>query len=260
MKIRVLSDLHIDISRPSAPPDLGEDVVILAGDLAESLAGLEWAVASFPRPRLIFVLGNHEFYGGDIHAFVSDYRDAAARLAGERITVLERGATVIGGIRFIGTTLWTDYELYGATPQAVGAAMTAARRNMLDYRHIHVGQAESRLLTPEDTVVLHRPARQYLALALASGDPAKTVVITHHGPHRRSLAPQFAEDLTSAAFLSDLSVLMGRSALWVHGHTHTSFDYNVRGSRVICNPRGYCSRDGARCENPAFRWDFLVDL
>ena len=29
-----------------------------------------------------------------------------------------------------------------------------------------------------------------------------------------------------------------RAQLWIHGHTHDSFDYVVNGTRVVCNPRG----------------------
>lgn len=261
MKVRVLSDLHIDVGGHVSPPDLGEDLVVLAGDIAEGLEGLEWAVKAFPRPRIIVVPGNHEFYGHDVEAFVGEYRDAAEALAPERIRMLDRNAMVIDGVRFIGATLWTDFALYGSAPGALEAVFTQSRKVMVDYRRIRVTDSGAkRLLTPEDTIRLHQPARQYLALALASGEPAKTVVVTHHAPHRGSLAPRWADDLTSAGFVSDLSVLMGRAAVWIHGHTHTSFDYKANGTRVICNPRGYCSRDGLRCENPDFNWDFVFDI
>jgi hypothetical protein len=84
--------------------------------------------------------------------------------------------------------------------------------------------------------------------------------VTHHGPHRQSCAPQYAADWTSPAFISHLPLLMGRSALWVHGHTHVSLDYTVSRTRVLCNPRGYYRRSLGRCENPDFRWDLVVDL
>jgi predicted phosphodiesterase len=264
MKIRVLSDLHIDVGGHLQPTDQGEDVVVLAGDIAEGIEGLEWAVRAFPTARIVSVLGNHEFYGREIGTFVAEYRDAARALGGDRIDVLENGAIVIDGVRFVGATLWTDFKLYGESVEALERAFTAARKVMVDYRQIAVADATAttgqRLLTPEDTIALHYPSLRYLALALTSGDPAKTVVVTHHAPHRGSLAPQWADDLVSAGFVSNLGHMMGRAKYWIHGHTHTSFDYAVNGTRVLCNPRGYCTRDGLRCENPEFNWNLVVEI
>jgi hypothetical protein len=53
---------------------------------------------------------------------------------------------------------------------------------------------------------------------------------------------------------------MGRAALWVHGHTHSSFDYLLNGTRVVCNPRGYPLRRQGGFENPDFNASFAVDL
>jgi hypothetical protein len=84
------------------------------------------------------------------------------------------------------------------------------------------------------------------------------VVITHHAPTPRSVHPRFADSPVSAAFVSDCTALMGRAALWIHGHTHDSFDYVVDGTRVICNPRGYCPK-GVK-ENPDFDPEFCLDI
>ena len=269
MRIRALSDLHIDVGGGPLPAqipqefeaDCGEDVVVLAGDLAEGMLGLRWAVAAFPAKPLVIVLGNHEYYREEMSAYLAEYRSAVAEFGG-RVRLLEKDAVVIEGVRFVGATLWTDYALYGGTPQQVARAMQTALAPMLDYRRILVAEegAAPRYLKPADTVRFHSAARQYVTLALASGDPRRTVVVTHHAPHRGSLAARYAEDLTSAAFVSDLGMLMGRAALWIHGHTHTSFDYAVNGTRVVCNPRGYCSPDGSRRENPAFDWNRVVEI
>lgn len=262
MRIRVLSDLHIDFGGAVTPQPAGEDVVVLAGDICEGVAGIEWAVEAFPRTPIVFVPGNHEYYEAEMTACLDELRGAALALAPGRLHVLDGQAVVIGGVRFIGATLWTDYRLFGDTEEAVQRAMDRARVRLLDYRRILVKNppGEDRFLTPEDTVRLHAPARQFVTLALASGDPRQTVVVTHHGPHPRSVAPQFATDLTSAGFISDLGPLMGRAAAWIHGHTHVSFDYVQSGTRIVCNPRGYCAPDGTRCENPAFAWDKIIDV
>ena len=111
-----------------------------------------------------------------------------------------------------------------------------------------------------DTWVRHRSSRAWLDQALDQADPARTVVITHHYPSFQSTAPMYQQDLGSAAFGSDLEHWMGRAALWVHGHTHSSFDYVLNGTRVVCNPRGYPLRRQGGFENPHFRADCWVDL
>jgi hypothetical protein len=86
------------------------------------------------------------------------------------------------------------------------------------------------------------------------------VVITHHAPSRNSVHPRFACSPLSACFVSNAERLLdgSRVQLWIHGHTHDSFDYRVNGTRVICNPRGY-AKDGVN-ENPRFDPDLTVDV
>ncbi|MFN0305583.1 MAG: metallophosphoesterase [Burkholderiales bacterium] len=262
MRVRVLSDLHIDFGGEADPAPAGEDVVVIAGDVCEGDRGLHWAARVFPDTPIVYVPGNHEYYGADHDSFRMAMREVAHAVAPGRLHVLDDRAITIGAIRFIGSTLWTDFRLYGDTPEAIARAKSACLRTMLDFRHIHVRDegGTARLLEPDDTVLWHRRSRQFLGLCLASGAPRETVVVTHHGPHRRSVAPRFANDLTSAGFISDLGPLLGRAALWIHGHTHTSFDYVVGTTRVICNPRGYCSKDGKQCENQAFDWDYVAEI
>ena len=72
----------------------------------------------------------------------------------------------------------------------------------------------------------------------------------------RNAIPGQARDLLTSAFASNLEDLMesDRAALWVHGHMHESFDYEVYGTRVVCNPRGY----SPQALNPDFRPDWIL--
>ncbi len=262
MRVRVLSDLHIDFGGDFVPRPAGEDVVVIAGDACEGDGGLHWAARVFPDTPIIYVLGNHEFYGLEYGSFRAAMRDVADTIAPGRLHLLDDHAITLGPMRFVGSTLWTDFQLYGDSPAAIARAKEVCHRTLLDYRHIRTRGADgvARLIEPDDTLLWHRRSRQFLGLCLASGAQRETIVVTHHGPHRKSLAPQFADDLTSAGFISNLGPLLGRAALWIHGHTHTSFDYVVGSTRVVCNPRGYCAKDGTNCENGAFSWDFVVDV
>ena len=78
----------------------------------------------------------------------------------------------------------------------------------------------------------------------------KTVVVTHHCPSWNSVTPKYQSNLLSACFASRLEDLLGKSELWIHGHTHESFDYDINGTRVVCNPRGYVLRGAI--ENSSF--------
>lgn len=139
---------------------------------------------------------------------------------------------------------------------------------MTDYRTIEVlappdsGESpQPHKLTPEDTLELHRRHRAWLAHALSQPFDGPTVVITHHAPHRGSLAPRFANDWASTAFINELPASFFEvPVLWMHGHTHTSFDYRVGNCRVLCNPRGYQLARMALPENTAFDAGFVVEI
>lgn len=250
MKLHLLNDLHLEFC-PFEPPPTAADVVLLAGDIAEGFAGLDWAMAHFTVP-VLYVPGNHEYYHADL-MLIDAMR---AHVAGSQVSVLDGDAVVIDGVRFLGTTLWTDFDLFGADQRAT--AMRLATPVVADFRLI---TNAGRPFDAPTSRVLHAAAHAWLATALDQPFAGPTVVITHHAPQRGSLAPMYADDPVSAAFVSNLDHLMGKAALWVHGHTHTAFDYTVAGTRVVCNPRGYVRQGGRRPpENPAFRPDLLLTV
>lgn len=247
MKIHVLSDLHREFHRFD-PPETDADVVVLAGDIDLRTAGIEWAATAFDVP-VIYVSGNHEFYGGgDVDSIIADMRLTARRLG---VHFLEHDSVVIGDVRFLGATLWTDFALHGQ--DKAGEVMYCTRQYMADF-----GGAIARF-TPLRSAAMHEAAAQWLANALAEPCDGKTVVVSHHAPHRGSLHKKYEREYASAGFVSDLSRLMGPAALWVHGHCHDSFDYAVNGTRVIANPRGYLLASG-RLENRDFVAGLVVEI
>lgn len=250
MKIRVLSDLHLEFS-DWQPPPVSADVVVLAGDIHMGAAGLEWARRRFGQTPLIYVPGNHEFYDGELGEVLAAMRRAAAELG---IHLLACDEIMLGSVRFLGATLWTDFELYGSTPREVAQAMATAQQSVIDYRTIrHRGCR----LRPGDTRDLHRATVRWLEERLAEPHAGATVVVTHHLPHRRSVHPRHARSPLNPAFASDLAHLVrGPASLWIHGHTHESMDYCVAGTRVVCNPRGYLPHEPNRAFDPAL----LVEL
>ncbi len=253
MKLNILSDLHLSQGAMQLPSN-DADVVILAGDIARPAEAVAWA-AGFAKP-VLYVPGNHEFYGGSLAGATAELGQLCA---GTRIHVLDSSEVHLGGVRFLGTTLWTDFRLFGG-PQQQAAALEDASRFMRDFRRIRIDETSDTLLTPTDSASLFQRHAAWLAGKLAEPHAGPTVVITHHAPSPRSIHPRFAGSLLNACFVSDAEHLVdgSRVCLWVHGHTHDSFDYALNGTRVVCNPRGY-ARNGVN-ENALFDLNFMVEI
>lgn len=250
MKLLVLSDLHNEISM-FKPSPVDADVVILAGDISLGMRGIAWARQSWPSKEIVFVPGNHEYYRSEI-GVEREQMESAARAYD--VHVLDRRQVVIRGVRFLGATLWTDFNLFGEAERL--NAMQTGLQGLTDFRLIECGD---RSFTPEDYAELNRLDTVWLEEKLDEPFDGKTVVVTHHLPSKRSVAERYKNELMSACFASDLDRLMGKSVLWVHGHTHDSFDYELKGTRVVCNPRGYApSRNNQ--ENADFNPELLITL
>jgi predicted phosphodiesterase len=238
MKLWVFSDLHLDVNRrhplalPQPRPE--HDAVVIAGDICQGIGnGVRFIVEAGLNARpVLYVAGNHEFYDRDRHAELAAGRIEAA--AAPNIHLLERDSIAIRGIEFLGCTLWTDYLYAGAAEQA--RAMLWAAQRLNDHRLI---TSDMRRWSPQDCLDEHRVSRAWLAKRLRRRSTHPKVVVTHHAPSRRSVQPRYRDDLLTAAFASDLDDLLGRAALWVHGHIHGPSDYVLDGCPVIANPRGY---------------------
>jgi predicted phosphodiesterase len=253
VKLNILSDLHLRFE-PFERPANDADVVVLAGDIAGPREAAAWA-AGFSKP-VLYVAGNHEFYGSSIDGATAELE----RLChGTDVHLLNDRAVVIGGVRFLGTTLWTDFRLFGPG-ERISAAMAEAKRMLRDFSRIAVSESTGAVFTPEDSALLFERHAGWLESSLATPHDGPTVVITHHAPSPGSIHQRFAGSVLNACFASNLEDLLGddRVQLWIHGHTHDSFDYRVKGTRVVCNPRGY-ARSGVN-ENPLFDPDFTVEV
>lgn len=240
MKIWVLSDLHLEFGVPfvqQAPPDA--DVLVCAGDLLTRgiVPSIEWLARHIdPSLPVVFVAGNHEFYGGALQEGLREAREATSRYP--NLHFLENDAVDISGVRFIGGTLWTDFRLSGDDPQF---AMTAAQSGMNDFRKIKFSKVPFQKFKPIHAYRRHMETRAFLASALTIAGDRKTVVVTHHAPSCRSISPDFRNDPLSACYASDLEALIAETqpALWVHGHVHHRNDYLLGTCRVVSNPKGY---------------------
>lgn len=238
MKLWILSDLHVDVNRrfPFKLPDPHppHDAVIVAGDICQGLAdGIGFIAAEKLNAKpVVYVAGNHEFYGHDRHEGLAEGRAEAVKY--RNIHLLERDCLELDGVMFAGCTLWTDYSYAGIREQA--RAMHWAARRMSDHRLISDGKSA---WSPEKALTEHQASRAWLSQQLSPDRTRPMVVVTHHAPSRNSVQPRYRDDLLTAAFASDLDALVANADLWIHGHLHASIDYRLGDCRVIANPRGY---------------------
>jgi Icc-related predicted phosphoesterase len=273
MKLLILSDLHLEFAPFEPAADLVFDVVILAGDIdSPARWAIRWAKERFPGKPVIYLPGNHEYYDGHLDTTLAQARSAAE---GSHVHLLDGDELVIDGVRFLGATLWTDFALAIEAPEGrvsdVPRAMKQATSVLNDYALIRtvdetaepgsLRDQQGRKLQATDTLRIHQIQRAWLQAKLAEPFDGRTVVVTHHAPHRGSLSARYVDDWVSGAFVSELpDVFFDVPVLWVHGHTHQSFDYRVRACRVVCNPRGYVRRMSGRIENQAFDPGLIVEV
>jgi Icc-related predicted phosphoesterase len=245
MKILILSDLHNEFLRSSRliahQPTV--DVVVLAGDIDLDCRGLEWARRTFDT-RVIYIPGNHEFYGFDFDATRERMRTVADLLG---IDLLDPGVVEIGDVVFIGATLWTDFNLFENPEREMSIAM----KGLNDFRRI-------KGFSPARSLTRHEEEKAFIERELEKHHGRKCVVVSHHLPSWGSVAERYRGDKLSAAFASHLDDVIEREQprLWIHGHTHDGFDYRLGATRVVCNPAGYPEAN----ENPGFDLRKVVEV
>jgi predicted phosphodiesterase len=261
MRLWILSDLHIEQScweLPTSKPDF--DVLVAAGDIHAASQAVRWLADRADGRPVIYVPGNHEWYDKVLPREAAKARSAAAKLG---VHFLMDATAVIGDVRFLGATLWTDYEIMAPRPVSRDQAMLEASRCLNDHQLIQI--LPDVQFAPSDALAFHRRSRTWLASTL-DVKPAgirKTVVVTHHLPDPRSVDPRYDGDALTPAFASRMTDMVegGGADLWIHGHTHSSCDYQAGPCRVICNPKGYGPRDiGGLIENSRFNPSLVIDI
>jgi predicted phosphodiesterase len=253
MRLRVLSDLHLEhFDEGRELPKVACDAVILAGDIHRGTEGLSWAAERLKGLPILYVPGNHEFYGACMPQLRRELAAEAERLG---IHLLDNRSLTLGGVRFHGTTLWTDFALYQDEPhQDPALTEIKARWLMPDFSIIE--QPEGETFSPAEGRRLHAEALGWLVLALAEPFDGPQVVISHHAPLAECIPARYRGDALSPAFASHMPAMMGRMDLWIHGHVHEPVDREVTGTRVVANPGGY----PGEFEPPMFAPDLVIDV
>jgi len=245
MNIQFLSDLHLECAE-FKPSQTDADVVVLAGDIAVGVEGVLWAKEVFDGP-VIYVCGNHEYHDAfmTIDEHVGHLRQAAS---GSNVAVLDNDVAVVGGVRFIGTTMWTDLQ---GSYSALYCDIDRISVDASEYGPVHFSKEYQQDLFDRN--------KEWLKSELDKEFDGKTVVVTHHAPSWKSLHEQYVGNPWNPCFMTDLEGLMNGVDLWIHGHTHNSFDYELGDTRVVCNPRGY-PNEIAGFENPEFDSAKIIEV
>lgn len=260
MKIGIASDLHLEFGSCQITYDETPDVLVLAGDIVTAYSLHKYSAtgpyssymeAETNRERaqlyrrfifdisqefknVVVVAGNHEFYGGKWEQTLSTLRLEYG--AYDNIHFLERDCVTIDGVTFVGGTLWTDMNNFDPL------TLHETKLFMNDFSQIVDETRGYSKLKPATTVTRHVQTKQYITY-VAKETEGPVVVVGHHAPSFMSIADCYkGQTITNGAYASDLSeeILNNPNIkLWVHGHTHTPFDYYIGNTRIVCNPRGY---------------------
>ncbi|GAC1606535.1 MAG: metallophosphoesterase family protein [Ramlibacter sp.] len=267
MKLQLLSDLHLEVHPQfQVRPAAGADVLVLAGDIGSYqqgslLAEPDFGLARFSRRGgwpvpVLYVPGNHEYDNLDFDEAHGRLRDTCERLG---ITWLERESLVLDGVRFVGTTLWTDFDALAPEDGDLTRLLRARHKafRAADF-YLHktgtprAGQAWLAQGWREQGLL----CQQWLREALAQPFAGPTVVVTHFARSLRSADPRYGLTPGTAGFCNSLDELLPLAQLWLHGHLHCQHDYHAAGCRVVANTLGY-ARKG---EQEGFRPDWLLEV
>jgi hypothetical protein len=282
VNIQLLSDLHLESNPHFKPVPLpGADVLVLAGDIGSyqqgslltSLAIEDFGLARFsPLPAaqggagwptpVLFVPGNHEYDGLEFDQADARLREACQRLG---IVWLERECVRLQGVRFIGSTLWSDFDALATidssqNPAAGGTtlgeqlkmrekAFRAANFYLKKNHALRQGQPMLAEAMREESL----KSQAWLRRALARPFDGPTVVVTHFAPSLLSADPRYGVTPASAGFCNSLDELLPLAKLWLHGHLHCPNDYVRQGCRVVANPLGYARKGEQEGFRPSLR-------
>jgi Icc-related predicted phosphoesterase len=201
---------------------------------------------------VVLVPGNRDYYQASILEGLREAMHLAASFF-PNVHVLSRRSVVLGGYRFIGATLWSDFNLHGN----MSWAMRCAQTELDDYREIKFSNVPPEQFSSGHSSGQNHIDKHFLRTTLDNPFDGPTVVITHHAPSILSLGPHFAGAPLPASTVTNFEPDIARyqPVAWIHGHIHHRSDYFIMGTRVICNPRGHPAEPV-----PNFDPSFVVNL
>ncbi|WP_259780457.1 metallophosphoesterase [Aestuariispira ectoiniformans] len=259
MRLAIFSDLHLNRNQWTPPRTLEADLFIVPGDINDGLGGIRQTVALLGHP-IVAVLGNHDCVGLDIDEaeglFRTEAEETGSTLLARDVVILEDGK---GPVRLIGCTLWTDFACMEPDGVAAGEVMALVKDWSSDYTDI---TRDGKPLAPVDFVSLFERDRTWLQHILAQPFDGRTIVVTHHGPSRRSVHPKYENSRYVPYYVADLEDMIRayQPDLWIHGHTHMTVDYRIGETRVFANQLGTEFEPGSSDPVNPFQDNCVIDI
>ena len=233
MKIRLLSDLHTEFRLPYKTHAMseyrGEDVLVLAGDIASGATNTMDVINHFLDqgfPRVVYVPGNHEYYGTTINDFDDKMLNFCERTRNAHF--LRPGTVTLDGVMFTGGTLWTNFADNPISQSVCG-------RMINDFRQI-------KNFRTRDAYDLYYKHLDYIQQSYEQRSNPRVVIVTHFLPARECIAPRWqGTELINDYFANDLGSWIAdmENTTWLFGHTHDAVDFTLGTTRLVCNPHGY---------------------
>lgn len=233
MKIRLLSDLHTEFRLPYKTHAMseyrGEDVLVLAGDIASGATNTMDVIQHFLDcgfPRVVYVPGNHEYYGSTVKQFDDKLLDWCERTRGAHF--LRPGQVIIDNVLFTGGTLWTNFADNPISQSYCSRALNDFRQ-IVNFR-------------TRDAYDLYYKHMEHIKSSYEQRDDRRVVVVTHFLPARDCISPRWRNgNLLNDYFANDLGSMIAemQNTTWLFGHTHDAMDFTLGSTRLVCNPHGY---------------------
>ena len=260
MKVQILSDLHLEHSNIDLKINSDINVLILAGDISADFTLLDFLLNKVPSTtQVLYVLGNHEYETRVFQETVPFLREILSIYPNVRI--LDNESVVINNVKFIGSTLWSNFEGSGINNKPLVKELVA-KAQIPDFNTIYMRQENNKLIKFNIELMEKefQKAYDFIEYELKKNYfDGQKMVITHFAPHEKSVARLFKNNLLNSYWVNNLPELMGFCDYWVHGHTHTSFNYDIEGTTVLCNPRGY-SKIYDQSQNLNFDKNFVIEF
>lgn len=259
MKIRIISDLHIDAAKFNLIHNNEEDIWVIAGDISNNMEkSIFWIRNHIPYTPVIFVPGNHEYY---CQKNIPELHQRAKELtAGTNIKCCPHGVYIHAQddkkYAFLGHSYWTDFDLYGSPD----VSKIYWKQGLNDSRYIY---RKNMRITADDFVTMNKAGIRFIRnqIKQLDGTVDKIILVSHYFD-KDSIHSQYQGDPYNPGFASNLPRdILDKIDVMIHGHTHKTMSYinSKHNVQVICNPRGYVSYSG-NTENANFDEMLLVEI
>lgn len=238
----VISDLHFNNFSTHLYPNIkpNSEILVMLGDVCEVDQVRQmmpfFRYVSSNWKLILFIPGNHEFYGYFLDDTVSVLKCELQSLT--NIKILDNECYRVNNTLFVGSTLWSNMDNDNPVTKVV------CKGAISDYKYIKKSYYENNKhpITPNDTVALFDRNIEFIEDSVFNKGNDEIVILTHHAPSYSCVDAKYKGERTNGAFVSDLNEFIldnPQIKVWAYGHTHNAKDFYIDTCRVVSNPKGY---------------------